>query len=152
MQFRTLILALLVVAIAAMATLNWDALNAVGTVSLGVTTVQAPLGLIMLALTVLLGIFFLAYVLAVQGAAVLDARRHAKEMASQRALVDTAEASRFTELRDLLQQQHDSTQQALAGRLDALQAQITQRAQESDNATAAYIGQLEDQLTHKHAG
>ncbi len=146
MKFKTLILLLIVVAIGALAALNWATLSVPTVVSLGVATVQAPLGLIMLGLTVLLGAFFLAYVLTLQGSVLMETRRHAKEMAAQRELADRAEASRFTELRQFLETQHRTGYDALMARLDALEARLSARAQESDNITAAYVGQLEDQL------
>ena len=146
MNSRTLVLLLIVAATAALAVLNWTALSEPSPISLGVTTVDAPLGLIMLGLTVLLGVFFIAYVLSLQGSVLLDTRRHSKEMTSQRELADKAEASRFTELRAFLENQHQQTQSQLMARLDALESHLAARAQESDNSTAAYVGQLEQQL------
>ena len=146
MNSRTLVLLLIVAATAALAVLNWTALSEPSPISLGVTTVDAPLGLIMLGLTVLLGVFFIAYVLSLQGSVLLDTRRHTKEMQAQRELADKAEASRFTELRAFLENQHQQTQSQLMARLDALESGLAARAQESDNSTAAYVGQLEQQL------
>ena len=146
MNSRTLVLLLIVAATAALAVLNWTALSEPSPISLGVTTVDAPLGLIMLGLTVLLGVFFIAYVLSLQGSVLLDTRRHTKEMRAQRELADKAEASRFTELRAFLENQHQQTQSQLMARLDALESHLAARAQESDNSTAAYVGQLEQQL------
>ena len=146
MNSRTLVLLLIVAATAALAVLNWTALSEPSPISLGVTTVDAPLGLIMLGLTVLLGVFFIAYVLSLQGSVLLDTRRHTKEMQAQRELADKAEASRFTELRAFLENQHQQTQSQLMARLDALESHLAGRAQESDNSTAAYVGQLEQQL------
>lgn len=146
MNSRTLVLLLIVAATAALAVLNWTALSEPSPISLGVTTVDAPLGLIMLGLTVLLGVFFIAYVLSLQGSVLLDTRRHSKEMTAQRELADKAEASRFTELRAFLENQHQQTQSQLMARLDALESHLAARAQESDNSTAAYVGQLEQQL------
>ena len=146
MNSRTLVLLLIVAATAALAVLNWTALSEPSPISLGVTTVDAPLGLIMLGLTVLLGVFFIAYVLSLQGSVLLDTRRHTKEMQAQRELADKAEASRFTELRAFLETQHQQTQSQLMARLDALESRLAARAQESDNSTAAYVGQLEQQL------
>ena len=146
MNSRTLVLLLIVAATAALAVLNWTALSEPSPISLGVTTVDAPLGLIMLGLTVLLGVFFIAYVLSLQGSVLLDTRRHTKEMQAQRELADKAEASRFTELRAFLENQHEQTQSQLMARLDALESHLAARAQESDNSTAAYVGQLEQQL------
>ena len=146
MNSRTLVLLLIVAATAALAVLNWTALSEPSPISLGVTTVDAPLGLIMLGLPVLLGVFFIAYVLSLQGSVLLDTRRHTKEMQAQRELADKAEASRFTELRAFLENQHQQTQSQLMARLDALESHLAARAQESDNSTAAYVGQLEQQL------
>ena len=146
MNFRTVLLLLVVAAIAALAALNWYTLSALTVVSFGVLTLEAPLGLIMLGLTALLGVFFIAYVLSLQGSVLLDTRRHSKEMTAQRELADKAEASRFTELRAFLETQHQQVQSQLIARLDTLEARLAARAQESDNSTAAYVGQLEQQL------
>ena len=102
--------------------------------------------MLMLGLTVLLGIFFVAYVLSLQGSVLLETRRHAKEMQAQRELADKAEASRFTELRAFVQSQQVQSQEAFMARLDALETHLMARAQESDNSAAAYIGQLEQQI------
>lgn len=146
MNSRTLVLLLIVAATAALAVLNWGALIEPSPISLGVASVEAPLGLIMLGLTMLLGVFFIAYVLSLQGSVLLDTRRHTKEMQAQRELADKAEASRFTELRAFLETQHQQVQDQLIERLDALESRLAARAQESDNSTAAYVGQLEQQL------
>ena len=146
MQFRSAILFLVVLAIAALAVLNWPALAAPTTVSLGLATLEAPLGLVMLGLTTLLAVFFVAYVLSLQGSVLLETRRHTKEMQVQRELADKAEASRFTELRHFLEIQHGQAHTALLARIDALEQRLARRVEESDNATAAYVGQLEHQL------
>lgn len=146
MNFRTLSLLIIVALIVLLAAFNWSALAAPSMVSLGVAEVQAPLGVLMLGLTCLLSVFFIAYVLWLQGSVLMEARRHAKEMHAQRDLADKAEASRFTELRAVLEALHARDQEALLARLDMLQAHLVQRAQESDNSMAAYVGQLEQQV------
>ena len=77
----------------------------------------------------------------------MEARRHNKEMQAQRDLADKAEASRFTELRGVLEALHARDKQDLLARIDALDAQMVKRAQESENSTAAYLGQLEQQVS-----
>ena len=146
MNLRTISIAIVVALIAVLAAFNWTALTTPTAVSFGVTEIQAPLGVLMLALTILLSVFFIAYVLWLQGSVLMEARRHAKEMQSQRDLADKAEASRFTELRGVLEALHAKDKEALMARLDVLEAHLVQRAQESDNSTAAYVGQLEQQL------
>jgi uncharacterized integral membrane protein len=146
MNLRTLSLLITVALIALLAAFNWNTLAAPSTVSLGVTEVQAPLGVLMLALTCLLGIFFIAYVLWLQGSVLMEARRHAKEMQAQRDLADKAEASRFTELRTVLEDLHARDKEVLMARLDGLEAHLVQRAQVSEICTAASVGQLEQQV------
>ncbi|WCM91879.1 LapA family protein [Acidovorax sp. NCPPB 2350] len=146
MSIRSIVLLLIVAAIAVLAALNWSTLATPSFISLGITSFEAPLGLLMLGLTVLLGVFFIAYVLSLQGSVMLETRRHAKEMQTQRELADKAEASRFTELRVFLETQHQQGHAALLARLEVLETHLAARVQESDNTTAAYVGQLEDQL------
>ncbi|SFD99748.1 Signal transduction histidine kinase [Paracidovorax konjaci] len=146
MAFRSIVLLIIVAAIAVLAALNWGTLATPSVISLGFTSFQAPLGLLMLGLTTLLGVFFIAYVLSLQGSVLLETRRHTKEMQAQRELADRAEASRFTELRAFLESQQQQGHAAVMARMDALEARLAARVQESDNTTAAYVGQLEDQL------
>jgi uncharacterized integral membrane protein len=152
MQMRSPLLLIIVLAIAALAALNWELLAASSMVSVGLMSFEAPLGLLMLGLTTLLGVFFVAYVLFLQGSVLMETRRHTKEMQAQRELADKAEASRFTELRSFLETQHVQAQEALLARLDRLESHLTTRAEESDNTTAAYMGQLEQQLRGRSGG
>ncbi|MBB3179796.1 LapA family protein [Variovorax sp. Sphag1AA] len=114
-----------------LATLNWSLLAATADISLGFTQVHAPLGLVMLGLTAIMGLFFFAYVIFLQGSILFETRRHTKEMQAQRELADRAEASRFTELRGFLNAQ-ESAQMA--------------RHVERHDALLLRIGQLEDRL------
>ncbi|MCO5104589.1 MAG: LapA family protein [Burkholderiaceae bacterium] len=146
MNLRSLLLTLTVAAIAALAVLNWNALATAVPMSLGLATVEAPLGVVMLALTALLAAFALAYVLWLQGSVLMETRRHGKEMQVQRELADKAEASRFTEMKAFLQTQSQQSHAALMERIETLESRLLARANESDNTTAAYWGQLENQL------
>ncbi|MBQ0133090.1 MAG: LapA family protein [Comamonas sp.] len=146
MKSRIALLTLIIVVIGVLAFFNFPYLSQNVAMSLGFTTVQAPLGLILVGLTALMAIVFVAYVIAMQGAWLLEARAHAKEMAAQRELADKAEASRFTELRIAIENLHREEEQRLVERMDRLEAHLHARAQESDNSTAAYVGQLEQQL------
>ena len=152
MNLRTISIAIVVALIAVLAAFNWTALTTPTAVSFGVTEIQAPLGVLMLALTVLLCVIFIAYVLSLQGSVMLEARRHNKELTAQRELADKAEASRFTELRQVLERQHADGQTALMVRLAELESHLIARAQESDNSNAAYLGQLEDHMRHSDTG
>lgn len=146
MKSRIALLTLIMVVIGVLAFFNFPYLAQNVTTSLGFTSVEAPLGLILMGLTALMAIVFVAYVIAMQGAWLLEARTHAKEIAAQRELADKAEASRFTELRIAIENLHREEEQRLVDRMDRLESHLHARVQESDNSTAAYVGQLEQQL------
>jgi hypothetical protein len=158
MRLRTGILLVVVLLIAALAALNWNLLSQPTLMSLGVSQVTAPLGLVMLALTAVLGVVCLAYVFYLQSTAMLETRRHTKELQVQRDLADKAEASRFTELRTYLDAQEQARaarnaelQSRLVARIEQLESAFRSRADQSDNTTAAHIGQLEDRIERRGA-
>jgi type VI protein secretion system component VasK len=121
---RAVVFCVVLLVVGGFALLNWAAFAAPTTLSLGVTSVQAPLGLIMLGLVVFLCVLFAVWVISLQAGALLEARRQTRELQAQRDLADKAEASRFTELR----------------------SDLLARLNEHANASAAYFGQLEDRL------
>ena len=132
---RALAFSLTLVLVGLFALINWGAFSALTPLSLGFTTVQAPLGLIMLGLLAFLCVLFTVWVVSLQARTLVDARRQMKALQAQRDLADKAEASRFTELRT-----------ELMARLDRLQADSMRALEQSGNSVAAHIGQLEDRL------
>lgn len=153
MKIRTLFLLLILATIAVFTLLNWGAFMAPTALSLGVTELHAPLGLVMLGLLVLLVAVFLVYVVYLQTSVLMDARHSAKELQQQRKLADQAEASRFTELRtflelELLKQttQNKDSRDALLARLEQLERDLRLNIEQSTNSLAASVGQLEDRM------
>ncbi len=140
MPVRTLLLVLLIVLIAGFVAINWAAFTAPTTLSFVFATVAAPLGLIMLGLLVACALAFAIYMAVWQGRILMESRRNAKELQAQRTLADQAEASRFTELRNVM---HDELQRLS----QTLRAEI----HDSTNSLAASIGELDDRL-HGSAG
>jgi uncharacterized integral membrane protein len=124
MQLRNVVLLVALGAVALFAALNWRVIVAPTTLSLGFAEVQAPLGLVLLVVLAVVSALFLFYLVYLQSTVLLEHRRHARELEAQRGLADQAEASRFTELRTLLE-----------ARLDQL-----------ENSLAASIGDLADRL------
>ena len=153
MRIRSLFLLLVLTLIGAFTALNWSVFLTNVPLSLGVVTLQAPLGLIMLGFLIFVVAYFLVYVLYLQSNVLFDARRNAKELQSNRELADKAEASRFTELRTFLEaglkqsaEQDKAAQQALMARLDAMENALRTSVEQSGNSLSAYIGEIEDRL------
>ena len=159
MRARTVLLVFVLGAIAVFSALNWSAFMSPTSLSLGFATVQGPLGLIMLGLTALVTVLFLAFVVYLQTSVLIDARRHARELKAQRELADEAEASRFTELRGLVEEvlqklegQWEESRTSLLARLDQLERDLGSRIEQTGNTLAAYIGELEDRLERETGG
>ena len=156
MRTRTIVLIVAIVLMAGFAALNMDEFTRSSLLSLGFTTVQAPLGLVMLALLIAALLVFLATTLYIQSTHLIETRQTARELHAQRELADKAEASRFTELRSYLEAQALSAQQreaahatVLAERLAQTQQALAGKIDQSGNTLAAYIGELEDRLERR---
>ena len=153
MKIGTLFLLIVLVAISTFAALNWNAFITPTTLSLGVTTIQAPLGLIMIGLVAFITTLFLIFVIYLQTSVFLEARRHARELQTNRELADKAETSRFTELRTVLEVElkkqanlDAESRAAVLARLDQLDHDLRSVIEQSENTLSAYIGELEDRL------
>lgn len=106
-----------VFAIAGLAALNWTTLMTPAPIDLFVVRIDAPLGLVMLALTgLLVGLFFVA-TLRNQIGALVENRRLLKEIQRVQSLADQAEASRVNALQQLIETEF----RRIDNRLNALQ-------------------------------
>ncbi len=142
MTGRTLSLLILLALLALFAVVNWGTFIAPTRLSLLVTTVEAPLGLVMLGFVALLTAVFLGYVMFVQASALSAARRQADELRRQRELADQAEASRFTALQEFVAGEVGALKAAQAESETRVLAQLTEAA----NGLAAAVGEVHDRL------
>jgi hypothetical protein len=156
MKLRALVLIGVLGLFLAFMILNWATIMAPTTLNLAIAEVIAPLGLVMLGMMALLTALFLVFIVYLQTSVLFEARRHAKELQSNRELADKAEASRFTELRQYMDAeiQKQTTAQAeaestLLAKLDTLNADIHRAIDVSGKSLSAYIGELEDRLETK---
>ncbi|HEX7812718.1 MAG TPA: LapA family protein [Burkholderiales bacterium] len=153
MKAPTILLLAVLALIVVFAAVNWGVIMAPTTVSMLVTDVQAPLGLILLSITLLITALFLIFVVYLQTGVLLDARRHSRELQAQRELADKAEASRFTDLRGYLDtelrrigDQISESRTVVTSRLDQMERELRTTVDQAGNTLAAYIGELEDRL------
>lgn len=143
MRLRTVLVLLAIALLAAFAALNWSAFVAPTTLSLGYTVFEAPLGLMMLGVIMLITLAFALYMAFWQASMLVESRRLGKELQQQRALADQAEASRFTELRTTLLAEFERLASQLAQTQEALKADM----REHSNAVAATVAEMDDRLT-----
>jgi uncharacterized membrane protein len=156
MRIRTILLLIALCAIAAFAALNWSTFTTPTTLSLGVTDFQAPLGLVMLIFIAVLTALFLIFIITLQTTVLLETRRQARELQTTRTLAEQAEASRYNDLRLLIEselQKLDARDQAAAAAttacLDRMERELRTAIEESGNTLAAYIGEMDDRIERK---
>jgi uncharacterized integral membrane protein len=145
MRFRTLLALGVALLLAVFVVLNWRVFAAPAHVSLAVTSVDAPLGLLMLALFALGLLVLSAYVGVWQGTLLMEFRRQAKELQAQRTLAESAEASRFTELGSLIRTELALSDQRIATALDGLRREL----EETENSLAATLAEMDDRYRRK---
>lgn len=118
-----------------------------------VATVQGPLGLILLGILFVFVALFAIYALSVRATALVETRRHMKELEAQRGLADKAEASRFTALSGQLEQEFarlrtaiDEARADTLRRVDAVEDTLKKSLDDNANAVSAHVGQVDDKL------
>lgn len=155
-NFISLIALVALVALVIFAAINWQAIIAPVSLSLLFGNVEAPLGLILLAVTGLLALLFLGFVVYMQSSTLVIRRKLNKEVEDQRKLANEAEASRFTELRTYLESElqalkaHGSeVHEKVETRLSEIQTVLKGVVEESGTSLSAYIGELGDRLDKK---
>jgi uncharacterized integral membrane protein len=150
---RTLLIVLVLGVVVVFALLNWSVFTAPTILSVGFTTFDAPLGLILLGAIGALTLLFLIYLVYLQATALMESRQYSRELKNQRELADRAEESRFTELRSSLEtelgriaNQMADSNIAMNTRLDGLAHDLRSAIEQSTNSLSAYIGEIEDRL------
>ena len=153
MYLRTLLIVLVLGVVVVFALLNWSVFTAPTTLSIGFTTFEAPLGLILLGAICALTLLFLIYLVYLQATALMESRQYSRELKNQRELADRAEESRFTELRSSLEtelrriaDQMADSNAVINTRLDGLAHELRSAIEQSTNSLSAYIGEIEDRL------
>lgn len=156
MRPLSLVTVLALVLLAALAVLNLGELLRPTELNLGWRTVEAPLGLVILALA---GIGLVLALLAVGASEMVHARERKRlehDLQSQRELADKAEGSRFAELQRHMDLQAQATEHrerellAQFGRqLEQLHQAMHRQLDEVGSSLAAYIGEVEDRLERR---
>lgn len=153
MKFRTLILVVFILMIAAMVALNFEEILRPTPLDLGVSSVEAPIGLVLLGLLTLVIVVFLVMLVFNQTTHLMEVRQVTREASEQRHLADKAEASRFVELREFMQTQlqtaaarEQDISNQLQQKMDAMQERLTLVIEQTGNGLGASLGELEDRL------
>jgi uncharacterized integral membrane protein len=102
MRARLILLVLIILVVAGFAAQNWSEFNRPSPLTVGVATVEAPLGLILLIVLGIALLVFIAAAASMRTRGLIESRQQSRALHAQRELADKAEASRFTDLRQML--------------------------------------------------
>jgi uncharacterized integral membrane protein len=154
MRARTAFLLLILGGLGIFAALNWSVFTAPTSLSLVFARVEAPLGVIMLTVTAAVTLLYAMLVAWRETSALLESRRYARELEAQRHLAESAEASRYTQLRAFLESElavlrtgPETTSREAMQRLDRLETTLRAEIDRASNTLAAYIGEVEERLS-----
>ncbi|WP_038058313.1 hypothetical protein [Thermus amyloliquefaciens] len=146
MSARTLFVLLVLLLLVLFSWLNWGEVTKPTSLSLGLTRVQAPLGLVLVVALGVVSLLYLIFTIGLETAALLEVRRYARELLHYKKLAEEAEQSRYTELRRYLEEELKRLAEVEKEEIRALEARIAETLEKHGNTLAAYIGELEDQL------
>jgi uncharacterized integral membrane protein len=153
MRARTAVLLVILVALGIFAALNWSVITTPTQLHVVVARIEAPIGVILLAVALALTLLYAVFLAWIETSALLEARRFARELQAQRQLAESAEASRYTELKSLLQTElsalrtlrEDVSRDVLA-RIDRVEDQLRGEIERTGNTLTAYFAELEERL------
>ncbi|MFZ8813360.1 MAG: DNA cytosine methyltransferase [Thermus aquaticus] len=146
MSGRTLFALLVLLLLALFAWLNWGEITRPTPLSLGLTRVEAPLGLSLVIALGVVSLLYLIFTIGLETAALLEVKRYARELLHYKKLAEDAEQSRYTELRRYLEAELARLAEAEREEIRALEARVEELLEKHGNTLAAYIGELEDQI------
>lgn len=139
MKFFQVLMVVGLLLLAVFTVANFDALMASHTLNLfWISSYMVPLGML---LVIAIAIITIGYALAVTFIDLkskAELNRYLKQMEQMRNAIDQAEASRFTQLREYIDQQMNGLASRVEGRVDRVRDEL-----------AADIGQLEDAVFRK---
>ncbi|AEV15541.1 hypothetical protein TCCBUS3UF1_4930 [Thermus sp. CCB_US3_UF1] len=146
MSARTLFALLVLLLLFLFSWLNWGEITRPTSLSLGLTRVEAPLGLVLVVALGTVSLLYLLFTIGLETAALLEVKRYARELLHYKKLAEDAEQSRYTELKRYLEAELQRLAQVEKEEIQALEARLAETLEKHGNTLAAYIGELEDQV------
>jgi len=146
MRARMVLLVVAILLVAGFAALNWSEVIRPAPLLFGPVVMDAPLGAILLGLLAVAVLVFALAAGTMRTHSLVESRRHAKEMEAQRLLADKAEASRFTELRQYLDENLRELRERDALFTSEWQRELRAQTETTNRMLAARLNELEHRL------
>lgn len=128
---------------------NWSVLTAPTMLSFVAFHVEGPLGVIMLGVTLVLVALFVLYALTLRTNMLMESRRYNQELQALRKLAESAETSRFNELRTQIEHEFAQMRSVIGAadlRMDGMEQSMKRSLDEAANGLAALVGEMDDKV------
>lgn len=156
MRARTILLVLAILLLAGFAAQNWAEITRPSMLNFGVVQESAPLGLLLLGLLGIAVVAFVATIATMHSRNLVETRQHARALHAQHELAEKAEASRFTDLRQVLDthlrdmRQRDSIQQSeMEKTLNQQHRELRTHLEQVAHALTARMTEMEQRIEHR---
>lgn len=132
---------------------NWDVISAPTQLSFLFFEAKGSVGLISLGIALVFAILFIGYSFTLRTRMLMEGRRYDHEIGVQRKLADSAETSRFDQLREQitlefanLHKAKQDTRSSLIARTEELEKSLQKSLDETINSLLASMGEMEEKL------
>ena len=132
---------------------NWNTLTTPAQLSFLFFDAEIPASFIFLGVTLVFAALLISYTLMLRTTMLMEAHRHAHEFQAQRKLAESAEASRFEQLREQitlefarLHTANQDTRTSLMAHTESMEQLLQKKLDETTNSFDAYAGEIEEKL------
>jgi hypothetical protein len=134
---------------------NWNALTIPAQLSFLLFDAEIPASFIFLGVTLTFMVLLISYTLMLRTTMLMEAHRYANELQAQRKLAESAETSRFEQLREQLTLEfarlhtaNQDTRTSLMVHTESMEQSLQKKLNETTNSFYAYAGEIEEKLDH----
>jgi len=142
MKILGFIIVLLIVLLAVFVAANWTVLTTATSLSFVAFHVQAPLGIILLAIMVGIVLLFTGYSALLRASWHMESRKLNRLLQEQRDLAQQAETSRFVTLQELVKSESADVRKSV----EETTADVRKSIEETSADITAHLGYLDDKL------
>jgi uncharacterized integral membrane protein len=153
MRLVLVIIVLAFVILAVFTVANWQVLTMATPLSFVLFSIEGPLGVILLGVSLALTLLVVAYALILRTSWLMESRRLNRQLEEQRELADRAESSRVFELQELVKAEFRGLRTHLMeigdvgiARIDTAEQSLSKVIENASNSVMAHIGYLDDSL------
>ncbi|PKK82596.1 MAG: hypothetical protein CVT49_13010 [candidate division Zixibacteria bacterium HGW-Zixibacteria-1] len=153
MRIVLVIITVVLVILAIFTAANWSVLTIPTPLSFVAFSVEGPLGVILLGVTLGLTLLMVAYALLLRTSWLVESRRFNHRLEEQRELAEKAESSRIIALQELLEQEFEDMKTSLQtlsasglARIESAEKALIKTIEENSNGIVAQIGYIDDRI------